>query len=319
MKGFIERAGAIRVLVVGDVMLDEYISGAASRISPEAPVPVVAVSSRRSVAGGAANVAANVRSLGAGALLAGVVGTDDAANRLLSVLTGAGIGAAALVGDSTRVTTVKTRITAQGQQIVRFDEEVSGGLSAGIEADLRRRCSAALESVDSCVISDYAKGVVSADFCQWLIAEALSRSKPIVVDPKSPDLARYRGATVVTPNLKEAAAAAGRSVHCAIELERAATDLLSDLIPSALLVTRGGDGMSLFEQGNSVWHLPAAMTEVADVTGAGDTVVAVLAIALALGYPLREAARLANVAAGLAVRHPGTWAVQPQELLTATG
>ena len=167
------------------------------------------------------------------------------------------------------------------------------------------------------MISDYAKGVLSEAFCRWLIGEAASQKKPVVVDPKSRDFGRYRGATVITPNLKETATAAGDPVHNSDELNRAAAHLLAGIAPSALLVTRGGEGMSLFEQGNAVWQLPALAVEVSDVTGAGDTVAGMLAIALALGLSLRDAAGLANLAAGLAVRHPGTWAVQPQELLDA--
>ncbi len=315
MKRLLERAHSIRILVVGDVMLDEYVSGHASRISPEAPVPVIAVAGRRSVPGGAANVAANVKSLGAAVTLGGVIGSDNAGIRLKAALANLGVDTSALVNDPERITTIKTRITAQGQQIVRFDEEVTGPLSATTSLRLRERCAQALQRTDGCVISDYAKGVMGADFCRWLIAEAVRLGKPVVVDPKSPDLLRYLGATVVTPNLKETAAAVSYPVHTTEELEHAAGDLMQRIAPSALLVTRGGDGMSLFEPGQSGWHLPAVVTEVSDVTGAGDTVVAMLAIGLALGYPLREAARYANLAAGLAVRHPGTWAVQPDELM----
>ena len=167
----------------------------------------------------------------------------------------------------------------------------------------------------ACVISDYAKGVVSESFCRWLIGEAVKLKKPVVVDPKSRDLARYRGATVVTPNLKEAAAAAGESIESTDGLTHAINLILPKIAPSALLVTRGEEGMSLFEQHQAARHLPALRNEVADVTGAGDTVVGVLAIALGLGFSLLDAAGVANVAAGIAVGHPGTWAVQREELM----
>jgi D-beta-D-heptose 7-phosphate kinase/D-beta-D-heptose 1-phosphate adenosyltransferase len=316
LRRLIQAAGSVNILVAGDVMLDEYVYGEATRISPEAPVPVVAVSGRRYRLGGAANVAANIRSMGARVTLAGVVGMDAARLRLGRELESAGIGSA-LVEDRTRTTTLKTRITAGDQQIVRFDEEDTGPLAEAVSEELRRVCSEALLSADGCVISDYAKGVVDESFCQWLIAEALKAGKPVIVDPKSRDFARYRGATAITPNLKETAAAAGAPVHDSAALERAIPRLLESIGPSALLVTKGGDGMSLFEQGKGAWHVPATAVEVADVTGAGDTVAAILAIALALGFPLRDAAGFANIAAGLAVRHPGTWAVQPAELLTA--
>ncbi|HWE52844.1 MAG TPA: bifunctional ADP-heptose synthase [Bryobacteraceae bacterium] len=312
----VEAAPSVNILVVGDVMLDAYVSGDASRISPEAPVPVVAVLNRRYLPGGAANVAANIRGLGARVTLAGVTGADEAGVRLVRELERTGI-CHGLVEDPERITTVKTRITASGQQIVRFDEEDTLALSSAVAGKLQSRCLEALRLADACVISDYAKGVASGSFCRWLIDEAIKSHKPVVVDPKSRDFSRYRGATVITPNVKETAAAAGDPVHSIDELNRAAGHLLAAIAPSSLLVTRGGEGMSLFQQGEAVWQLPAMAVEVSDVTGAGDTVAGVLAIALALGFPLRDAAAFANLAAGLAVRHPGTWAVQPQELIEA--
>ena len=308
-----------RILVAGDAMLDAYVSGHATRISPEAPVPVVGVSGRRYVPGGAANVAANIRALGAEVCLAGVTGVDEPAIRLRRELERQGIDMAALVEDPARVTTIKTRITAAGQQIVRFDEEDVSPLPGRLEADLLARAEALLSSasITACVISDYAKGVVSASFSRHLIAAAVRMGKPVVVDPKSSELGRYAGATVITPNLKEAAAAAGAPLPDSASLIRAGAELLRRTAPSALLVTRGGEGMSLFEPGQLHWPLAALNVEVADVTGAGDTVAAVLAAALGIGFSLREAATLANLAAGLAVRHAGTWAVQPGELKEA--
>jgi D-beta-D-heptose 7-phosphate kinase/D-beta-D-heptose 1-phosphate adenosyltransferase len=293
-------------------MLDTYVSGDATRISPEAPVPVVSMTARRYFAGGAANVAANVSAVGAQALLAGVAGRDDSAARLRELLRNGGIATDALVEDASRPTTTKTRITAAGQQIVRFDEESHSGLPPEVSGALLGQIELALANVDVCVISDYAKGVVSADFSRWLIEAASKRRLPVVVDPKSRDLSQFRGATVVTPNSKEAAAAAGIE-----QLPDAAGILLKEIAPSALLVTRGEHGMSLFEGTGAVTHLPARVSEVADVTGAGDTVVAVLAVALGMGFSLRDAAELANTAAGIAVSHHGTWAVKGQELLTA--
>lgn len=317
LRGFLDRAPGIRILVAGDVMLDAWISGSATRISPEAPVPVVNVSRRGHSAGGAANVAANIVGLGAHAVLAGVTGADTPARLLRLELLRAGIDDAALVEDTGRPTTTKTRITAAGQQIVRFDEEDVSPLSAPMEEALRLACEAALDSVAACVVSDYAKGVLGAPFCRWLIASAHQRNKPVVVDPKSRDLARYQGATVVTPNLKETGEAAGEPVRDSLHLAHAAHLLLARIQPAALLVTRGEDGMSLFEPGCAPLHFPAQATEVADVTGAGDTVAAVLAIALGIGLPLPEAAAIANLAAGVAVRHHGTWAVGREELLEA--
>jgi rfaE bifunctional protein kinase chain/domain len=312
---FLKNAPSVRILVAGDVMLDAYISGNASRISPEAPVPVVGVSQRRYLPGGAANVAANILALGSRASLAGSTGVDESAVRLRRELDRTGVNMDALVEDPTRLTTTKTRITAASQQIVRFDEEDRSPLSESTETLLRARCGDLLPGVDVCVISDYAKGVISDSFCRWLIGEAVKHNLPVIVDPKSRNLARYRGATVVTPNLKETAEAAGEPIEGSGDLEIAVSLVLPVIAPSALLVTRADDGMSLFEQNQTARHLPALRNEVADVTGAGDTVVAVLAIALGLGFDLFDAASLANIAAGVAVGHPGTWAVRREELL----
>ncbi len=314
---FVAGAVAVRVLVAGDVMLDTYISGEATRISPEAPVPVVGVTRRRYFAGGAANVAANARALGAQVAIAGVTGTDDSSGRLREVLRSGGISTVVLLEDAARTTTTKTRITAAGQQIVRFDEESPLPLTPGLAQDLRRRIESALETADVCVISDYAKGVVDAEFSRWLIDAAAARKLPVVVDPKSSDWSRYRGATVVTPNAKEAATASAVALHTDADLTSAATGLLEMIAPSALLVTRGEHGMSLFERSGVATHMPARVNEVADVTGAGDTVVAALAIALGMGCSLVEASALANIAAAVAVSHHGTWAVKGDEMLAA--
>jgi len=314
LEHFLDRIAGVRVLVVGDVMLDAYVAGSASRISPEAPVPVVGVRQRRYVPGGAANVAANIAMLGGRTCLAGVTGVDDSSHRLRAALATAGIDAAGVVEDPVRPTTTKTRITASGQQIVRFDEEDRSPLSEAIEVRLREACVRQLSQAQACVISDYAKGVIGDAFCRWLIEQAQAQNKPVVVDPKSRNLGRYAGATVITPNLKETAAASAIPLEDAADLERAVDALLPRIAPSALLVTRGEDGMSLFAQDRRHHHLPALRNEVADVTGAGDTVVAAVAASLAMGLGLLEAACIANIAAAIAVSHHGTWAVSRDEL-----
>jgi D-beta-D-heptose 7-phosphate kinase/D-beta-D-heptose 1-phosphate adenosyltransferase len=318
MTSLLMRATAVRVLVAGDCMLDAYMNGVATRISPEAPVPVVEVAERRYVAGGAANVAANARGLGAKVTLAGVTGVDESGARLRAALEQMGVDMEALVEDDTRVTTMKTRVTSGGQQIVRFDEESRLPLSARIAAQLLRKCERAIDEADAIVISDYAKGVTREAFCRWVIEHAAKRGIPVVVDPKSRDLTRYRGARIVTPNLKETAAAAGEPIDSGEDLARVAAMLLGKIAPSAMLVTRGAEGMSLFEPGRKEVHLPVLVNEVADVTGAGDTVVAMLAVALGAGFELRDAAAMANIAAGVAVGHHGTWAVRREELIEAS-
>lgn len=316
MQLFVARAASVRVLVAGDCMLDAYVSGSASRISPEAPVPVVNVSRRLYLPGGAANVAANVRAMGVEVSLAGVAGADGSGTQLFRKLADYGIDSAAVVIDGSRPTTTKTRITA-GQQIVRFDDEDLSPLRQEIAAQLRARMEASLDNATVCIISDYAKGVIDEAFSRWVIGEATRRGLPVVVDPKALDFSRYRGATVITPNLRETAAAAREPVHLPLDAGRAASLLLPQIAPSALLVTRGEEGMSLFEPGQPERHLAAVVKEVADVTGAGDTVVAALAIALGAGFSLAEAAAIANIAAGVAVSHHGTWAVTADELLAA--
>ena len=317
MTKLLMRATAVHILVAGDCMLDAYVAGAATRISPEAPVPVVEVAERRFVVGGAANVAANARGMGAMVKLAGATGADDSGARLRAELEKMGIGVEALIEDDTRVTTMKTRVTAGGQQIVRFDEESRSPLSARVASQLLRICERVLDEADAIVISDYAKGVAPEAFCRWVIDRAAKRGVPVVVDPKSQDLSRYRGARIVTPNLKEAAAAAGEPIQSDADLARVAAILLERIAPSALLITRGGEGMSLFEPGRKEVHLPVLANEVADVTGAGDTVAAALGVALGAGFELRDAAAMANIAAGVAVGHHGTWAVRRDELIEA--
>ncbi len=317
MTKLLMRAAAIRILVAGDCMLDAYVEGAVTRISPEAPVPVVEVKQRRFVVGGAANVAANARGMSAMVNLAGVTGADSAGAQLREELAKLDIGVRALVEDEGRNTTVKTRVTAGGQQIVRYDEETRAPLTARMASHLLRSCEDVLDESNAVVISDYAKGVAPEAFCRWVIERAARRGIPVVVDPKSSDLTRYRGAKIISPNLKETAAAAGEPIHSNEDLVRVATKLLDQIAPSALLVTRGADGMTLFEQGRKGVHLPALVNEVADVTGAGDTVVAMLAVALGVGFEPRDAVILANVAAGVAVSHHGTWAVNRDELIAA--
>ncbi len=313
VRHFVDKARSVRVLVVGDCMLDAYVAGTATRISPEAPVPVVHVRRRSYVPGGAGNVAANAAALGAVVSLAGITGNDETGAKLRAALVGSNLDIRPLVADASRVTTTKTRVTVGGHQVVRFDDEDTSPPSDAIFAELRAACASALDSTDACVVSDYAKGVLGVDFCRWLVREARERGLPVVVDPKQRDFSRYAGATVVTPNLKEVSEAVGGV--SAGPLDEAATALLQVISPSALLVTRGGDGMSLFAPAQPERHLPAMVNEVADVTGAGDTVVAALAVALGIGFELFEAARIANLAAGVAVSHHGTWAVRAEELL----
>jgi D-beta-D-heptose 7-phosphate kinase/D-beta-D-heptose 1-phosphate adenosyltransferase len=306
-----------RVLVVGDVMLDEFLWGKVVRISPEAPVPVVEVTGQSFHLGGAGNVASNVRSLGGAAVLAGVVGEDAAGVRLREELAAAGIEDALVVSPGGRPTTVKTRIVAHHQQVVRADREQSDDIVDALERALVARLAPAAAGCGAIVVSDYQKGVVTPRVMRALVALARRRRLPVLVDPKVRHFRRYRGAAIITPNQQEAEQATGIRIRTAADLQAAGQRVLQLLRCRAALITRGEHGMSLFEQGRRPLHVPTAAREVFDVTGAGDTVIATLALALAAGAPLPRAAVLANFAAGVVVAKLGTATASPAEVLAA--
>jgi len=316
-RALLKAMEARRVLVLGDVMLDEFVWGKVARISPEAPVPVVQVEDQSFHLGGAGNVAANVRSLGGAAILSGVIGEDAAGERVRSALLAAGVEPLLVASSDGRPTTVKTRIIAHHQQVVRADrersDEIAGHLAAALGDGVRR----VLSSCHAVVVSDYQKGVVTADLMRRLLPLARRLRIPVLVDPKVRHLARYRRVTVVTPNQLEAEQATGRPIRTADDLRAAGRRLLSLLGCRAALITRGEHGMSLFERGRPAVHIPTAAREVFDVTGAGDTVIATLALALSAGAGFAEAAALANHAAGVVVGKLGTAQATPGELLAA--
>jgi len=305
------------VLVLGDVMLDEFIWGRVVRISPEAPVPVVEVQEQSFHLGGAGNVASNVRSLGGRAMLAGVVGADAAGERVRQQLAAAGVEASLATSGGGRPTTVKTRIIANHQQIVRADREQTDDIPEELERDLASRVARLLPACRALVISDYQKGVVGPRLMRDVIARARRRRIPVLVDPKVRHFLHYRGVTVVTPNQLEAEQATGIRITGQPELHAAGARILSTLRCSAALITRGEHGMSLFRQGARPLHIPTAAREVFDVTGAGDTVIATLGLALGAGGTLPQAAALANVAAGVVVGKLGTATATPEEVLSA--
>ena len=308
-----------RVLVVGDVMLDEFVWGRVARISPEAPVPVVEVMGQSFHLGGAGNVAANVRALGGLAVVAGVVGRDVAGDRVRESLRLAGVEDALAVAEDDRPTTLKTRIIAHHQQVVRADRERVDEVDAGLEKAVLAGAERALRGVSAVVVSDYQKGVVTARLMKALLARARRRRLPVLVDPKVRHFARYRGADLVTPNQLEAEQASGIRIRDEADLRAAGEKILRLLGCRAVLVTRGEHGMSLFPRGGRPVHVPTAAREVFDVTGAGDTVIATLGLALGAGARLPEAAILANFAAGVAVGKLGTATASPAEVLEAVG
>ena len=315
LAALVERFPGRRVLVVGDLMLDEFIFGHVSRISPEAPVPVVEVSRRSYVPGGAANTAANVAALGASVSLAGLVGTDGNAAEVRRLLAAMGVDGTPVVGDPARPTTTKTRILAGTQQVVRIDQETPAAMSAKVEALLLAAVRAALPGVQACVLSDYGKGVVTPSFAARLIELTTAAGVPTVVDPKGVDYAKYRGATVVKPNQLEAGKVLNRDLRTSADVDAAGRDLLTLLGPAtAVLVTRGPQGMSLFTPGGATVHVPTLAREVYDVTGAGDTVAAAMAVTLAVGGTLEQACRLATAAAAVVVGKVGTATCSWEEL-----
>ncbi len=321
LRRHVDRFASCGVLVVGDVMLDEYISGPVDRISPEAPVAVIHVRETDHRLGGAANVTHNVRTLGAKARLAGVVGDDGYGRLLRDRIRAQGVDGGAVVVDPGRPTSVKTRVIAQKQQIVRYDRESRAPLSDEARAALLQNVRTVLPRAQALVLSDYAKGCLSPELIGELIAMGRAAKRPVLVDPKIKNFAAYRGATLITPNYKEACEAAslvaGIHVEAAKDLERAAERLLATLEIESLVVTKGEEGMFVFVPGKAPLHIPTAAREVFDVSGAGDTVVATLAVALAVGAPLPEAAMLANHAAGIVVGKFGTAAVTAEELKAA--
>jgi len=300
-----------RVLVVGDLMLDRYWYGDTARISPEAPVPVVQVRDDAERPGGAGNVAANVVALGAAACVLGVTGDDGDADRLERALRDAGVDCA-FVRDPALATIVKLRIISRRQQLIRLDfERDLASAAPGSVAALGERFAAELRRAGVVVLSDYAKGTLRD--APALIAAARAAGKPVLVDPKGRDFAPYRGATVVTPNLAEFELIVGPARDDATLVAKG-EKLRAELGLEALLVTRGEKGMTLVVRDAAPEHLPAQAREVFDVTGAGDTVIAVFAAALAAGQPMRDAMRLANLAAGIVVGKLGAASVAPAEL-----
>ena len=295
-------------------MLDEYIWGEVRRISPEAPVPVVELQERTHAPGGAANTAANVASLGGQAILVGIVGEDAQAAVLREALSRCGVEGGGLITTPDRPTTAKTRIIAHNQQVVRMDSEERRPLSSQMEESLLRWVEKHLGEAEALLLSDYVKGVITPRIAERLILLAKEAGKPIVVDPKGRDYHKYRGATVVTPNIQEARLALNHLLNPPDDLLDLGQQLLMPLEGSPVLITRGSEGMSLFSSDHEVVHIPAVARYVYDITGAGDTVVAALDLALAAGATLEDAARLANIAASIVISKVGTATVTLGEL-----
>ncbi len=319
LRAYVQRFSRASVLVIGDLILDHYVWGRVNRISPEAPVPVVHVESESLKLGGAANVFNNILALGGQADLCGVIGADESGRLLLKELGGRRQGRGGVVIDHSRPTTRKSRVVAHNQQIVRYDVEQRTELTPLLQRRILRYVESRIKELSCLVVSDYAKGVVTASLMTELTRLAGQRKIPIVVDPKVEHFSYYRGVTVVTPNHLEATQAAGVHGDDDLAVNKAGTILRQRLGCQTVLVTRGERGMSVYQGHGDHWHIPTRARQVFDVTGAGDTVVGTLALALSTGATMREAAVLANQAAGVVVGMIGTATVTAAQLTDSLG
>jgi len=311
---YLREFSKLHILVVGDLMVDHYIWGSVRRISPEAPVPVVETTSESVMPGGAANVLHNVLALGGCGTLIGRVGADESGRWLLETLKAKGAICDGVWIDSALPTTRKTRVIAHQQHVVRFDRETRAPLSSKGQRFLRDALSAQVTQSHCIVVSDYAKGVMTQTLFRRIFALANQNNIPLIVDPKPAHASQYRNATLITPNQQEAAEASGVTIIDEATLCRAAEILLRKTAAQGILITRGAQGMTLFERGQVPLHIPAQARAVYDVTGAGDTVISTLALARSAGASWADAARLANLAAGLAVEQIGTVAITKNQL-----
>lgn len=316
LSRFIDRFGRTRTLVVGDVMLDHYVWGDVSRISPEAPVPVVSVTRESLLLGAAANVVNNINALGGKVTMCGVIGRDDAGKQLVRMLENRGIETDGLIVEQGRPTTIKTRVIAHSQQVVRFDRETRNGISDSTHERIfdfvRQQMKKGLDAI---VLSDYCKGVVTRELVKDIVKLAGKNDVIVSVDPKVNHFGMYSGVTILTPNTKEASTGSKIEIDDDRSLMKAGAVLLKQLKCEAVLITRGENGMSLFERGGRITHIPTVAQKVFDVTGAGDTVISTLTLAMAAGAALIDAARISNYAAGIVVGTVGTATVRPDELM----
>lgn len=322
LKEYIDRFSGVKVLVIGDIIMDEYVWGDVSRISPEAPVPVVEVKRETKMLGGAANVIHNIATLGARPTLCGVVGQDHAGKAIINEINNMGLTSDGIVLEQGRPTSIKTRVVARNQQVVRFDRETRTDIRPESIENLLTFIGENLDGLDAIVVADYGKGVISATLMKGLrklIQSAPGESVKIAVDPKTGNFEYYHGVDVITPNHHEA------GIFCRFEivdeetLVRAGKQMLKELNCRSVLITQGKDGMTLFENGGEIIHIPTVAKNVFDVTGAGDTVIGTFSLALASGLDLKSAAVLSNYAAGIVVGEVGTSTVSAEELKKLIG
>ncbi len=305
-----------RLLVVGDLMLDRYLEGTVDRISPEAPVPVVALddSRGRTIPGGAANVAMNIRALGADVGIAGVVGDDGDGRELLEILSGAGIDCGAVLIDASRPTTSKTRITSRNHQIMRLDREVCAPLDGLSRDALRRLVLDRLPGSDAVVFQDYDKGVIDEPLIRVVVASACALGRPVAVDPKYRNFLSYLGCTLFKPNRLETSRILGRDIPDVGSAMHAAAELVDRLDAGAVMVTLGEQGSVTALRGGGGFHKPTFARRIFDVSGAGDAVISVMSLCLSAGIDLETAATISNHAAAAVCARPGVHAVTPEDI-----
>jgi len=310
LKNFVGKT----IAVIGDLMLDRYIWGSVNRISPEAPVPVVDVESESARLGGAANVANNIKSLGANPFLVGVIGNDNSGKILRDTIGDLGFSIDGLVKDDTRPTTVKTRVIAHDQHVVRIDREYRNSISSVVEEKLLFVLRRNLNNIDAIILEDYNKGVMTESFISKIIALADTHKKIVTVDPKSKNFFAYKNVTVFKPNKRETEQALGIHTTTQEDIEAAGKLLMEKLKAKNVLLTRSEKGMSLFSDDGTVTHIPTKAQKVVDVSGAGDTVISALTLALSSGATIQEAAILANSAGGIVVGEVGVVPISKEAL-----
>lgn len=312
LKEIISRFSKGKVLVVGDLILDEFVRGNVSRISPEAPIPIVEVFRESFMPGGAANVGSNIASLKGKVFLSGVIGTDRTGDTLLAELSKQGLDTQGIIKDKDRPTTLKTRIIAHHQQVVRVDRERKDPLGDVVLKQLLDFCQKIAPEVEVIIIEDYGKGVVTENLLQELRG---LKGKTIVIDPRMGSFSSYKGADVITPNRHEAEVALEMKMDSKESLHEGGKQLLEKFELKSALITLGEEGMCLFQEAGEITHIPTVAREVYDVSGAGDSVASTLALALSVGASLKEASYLSNMAAGIVVGKEGTAVVSPEELI----
>jgi len=313
---YIDRFSSANVLVIGDIILDEYIWGDVSRISPEAPVPVVEVKNEKEDKrlGGAANVVNNIISLGGKSILCGVIGDDNTGNELIKILKSLGLTTDGILIDPGRHTSIKTRVVARNQQVVRFDRETREKISPVITRELLKFLKERIHDIDAIIVADYGKSVISPQLMKGLRALIAGSGIILAVDPKTDHFEYYKGIDVITPNHHEAGAYCRFEIVDKETVDKAGRKMLDELSCKSVLITQGKDGMTLFEKGRKPHYIPTVAREVFDVSGAGDTVIGTFCLGLASGMDRKSAAEISNYAAGIVVGKLGTSVVTPEEL-----